>query len=297
MSSQPSLPGQPPVGGEPVAPNPGPPQQPTPKRSNPVGVGALVVGIVAAVLAIIPFLGVMAFLLGPVAIILGIIGVVMKSRTRTSALAGLILGVVAMILAGIITSAVTSGVKSATDAPAPSVPAAVQSSAAAQESAVAKDNPGATLSERGNIVRTVGQGAGLSDKSGNQAVSFVVNKITLDPPCTGKYPRPAVNGHYLALDISAQGFPALKNLFGSGTFDLNASNWKLIAANGTTFNGRLNSGPALGCLADAEQLPDRVGVGEKITGTLILDVPATEGTLVFDPTFANSKWEWQYPAK
>jgi hypothetical protein len=238
----------------------------------------------------------MAFLLGPVAIILGVVGLVLKSRTRTAAMTGLILGVVAMILAGIITSALTSGAKSATDAPAPSVPAAVQSSAA-QESTAAKDNPDATKSERDNIIRTVGQGAGLSDKSGNQAVSFVVNKITLDPACTGKYPRPSENGHFLALDISAQGFQPLKDVFGSGTFSMYASNWKLIAANGTTYNGDLGSGPALGCLPDSEQLPDRVGIGEKVTGTLILDVPATEGTLVFKPTFADSGWEWQYPAK
>jgi hypothetical protein len=40
-----------------------------------------------------------------------------------------------------------------------------------------------------------------------------------------------------------------------------------------------------------------VGIGEKVTGTLILDVPATEGTLVCEPSSADSGWEWQYPAK
>lgn len=125
----------------------------------------------------------------------------------------------------------------------------------------------------------------------------MVKKITIDPKCTGQYAQAAQNGHFLALDISAQTYPPLKDLFGSGTFDFNDSNWKLIAANGTTYNGSLNSGPALGCLADAQQFPDRVGPGEKVTGTLILDVPTTKGTLVFAPTFAQTSWEWQYPAK
>jgi hypothetical protein len=40
-----------------------------------------------------------------------------------------------------------------------------------------------------------------------------------------------------------------------------------------------------------------VGTGEKVTGTLILDVPVTEGTLVFAPTFADTSLEWQYPAQ
>jgi hypothetical protein len=289
MSSQPPVPEQPPVAVEPV--NPVAPQPTPPKRPNSVGVAALVVGIVAVVVGIIPFLGVIAFLLGPVAIILGIVGILLKSRTRTTAIVGLVLGVISLILSGIISSALATGASSATDAPAPTVPPAVGSSSAAS------DNPDGATNERGNIVRTVGQGAGLADESGKQAVSFVVTKITADPKCTGQYPRPAVNGHYLALNISAQGYAPLKTLFGSGTFDFNAANWKLIAANGTTFNGDLNSGPALGCLPDAQQLPDRVGVGEKITGTLILDVPATKGTLVFAPTFADKSWEWQYPAK
>lgn len=113
---------------------------------------------------------------------------------------------------------------------------------------------------------------------------------------TSEFARPPQNGHYLALDISAQTFPPLKDLFGSGQFYFSAHNWKLIVANGTTYNGSLSSGPALGCLADSEKLPDRVGTREKVTGTLILDVPATEGTLVFAPTFADASWEWQHPA-
>lgn len=260
-----------------------------PTRSNGVGIASLVIGIVAAVMAVIPFLGILAFLLGPTAIVLGIIGLALKYRKRGAALAGLILGVVALIIASIVTSSIAAGIRSATDSTPPTIPPAASSSA------LPTDTPVEAKSDRGNIIRTLGQGAGLADKSGNQAVSFVLNKITIDPECTSEFARPPQNGHYLALDISAQTFPPLKDLFGSGQIDFGAHNWKLIVANGTTYNGTLSSGPALGCLADSEKLPDRVGTGEKVTGTLILDVPATEGTLVFAPTFADASWEWQYP--
>jgi hypothetical protein len=282
MSTQSPLPTQPPS-------PPNGSDRAVPNRSNGVGVAALVIGILAVVLAIVPFLGVVAFLLGPAAIVLGIIGVLLKFRTRGTAIAGLILGVLAVIIASIITSSIASDMNAATNSPAPTIPPAAPSSAL--------PTPGETKSDRGNIIRTVGQGAGLSDKSGHQAISFVVNKITIDPACTGKYAQPPDNGHFLAVNISAQTYPPLKDLFGSGTFDFSAFNWKLIAANGTTYNGSLSSGPASGCLADAEKLPDRVGTGEKVTGTLILDVPATKGTLVFAPTFADASWEWPYPAK
>jgi hypothetical protein len=292
LSPQPSLPTQSHIPVEAPAPPEGNGES-TPKRSNGIGVAALVVGIIGAILGIIPFIGDLALILGPVAIGLGIVGTLQKSRKRRAAVAGLILGVVAMILAVFVSTALASGARSATNGPAPTVPPAVESSA------MATNNPDATKSERGHVIRVLGQGAGISDKSGKQAASFVVNNITIDPVCTGKDPVAPENGHFLALEISAQTYPPLKDVFGhSGTFPFRGgSNWKLIAANGTTYNGDLESSPARDCLADAEIFPYSLGPAEKATGKIVLDVPTTEGTLVFDPFFEDAGWEWQYPAK
>lgn len=81
------------------------------KRSNGLGVAALVVGIVAAVFSIIPLVGMIAFFLGPVAIILGIIAFFLKNRKKGMAIAGTILGVVSLIVAGIMTAAIGAAAK------------------------------------------------------------------------------------------------------------------------------------------------------------------------------------------
>lgn len=82
------------------------------KRSNGLGVAALVVGIVAAVFSIIPLVGMVAFFLGPVAIVLGIIALVLKNRKKGMAIAGTILGVVSLIVAGMMTAAIGAAAKS-----------------------------------------------------------------------------------------------------------------------------------------------------------------------------------------
>lgn len=71
----------------------------------------MVVGIVAAVLSIIPLVGMVAFFLGPVAILLGIIAFFLKNRKKGFAIAGAILGIISLIIAGVMTAAVSAGVQ------------------------------------------------------------------------------------------------------------------------------------------------------------------------------------------
>jgi hypothetical protein len=73
-----------------------------PRRSNGVGLAALIVGIVALVLAAIPFASFVAFLPALAAIALGIVGLVLAGRRRGTAIAGLILGGVALLVAIVI---------------------------------------------------------------------------------------------------------------------------------------------------------------------------------------------------
>src|SRR4029453_4991728 len=84
---------------------------PLEKQGNGLGVAALVVGVVAAVLSVIPLLGMTAFFLGPVAIVLGIIAFFLKNRKKGMAIAGAILGIISLIVAGIMTAAIAAGVK------------------------------------------------------------------------------------------------------------------------------------------------------------------------------------------
>ncbi|WP_461189355.1 DUF4352 domain-containing protein [Arthrobacter sp. Z4-13] len=165
----------------------------------------------------------------------------------------------------------------------------------------ATPTPTATASQmarspRGNLIKVAGQPAGQADPvTKKQTVSFTINSITVDPPCTGPFPRPAERGHFVILDASIETLPELAES-SFPRFDLSPHTFKFVAANGTTYNGNLTSGPSYGCLPESEILPiSGVGPAEKVTGKIVLDVPDTTGTLMFQPDGAGmGGWEWTF---
>lgn len=153
--------------------------------------------------------------------------------------------------------------------------------------------PEAEKSTRGNLIKQIGEGAGLTE-AGKQTVTFVVNSITVDVPCTGEFAQPPVNGHILVLDVSVVTEPGLAESL-DPTFQMNPFWFTEIAPNGTTSNADLGTAPTYGCLPDAEVLPQMMGPGENVTGKVVLDVTNPSGTLVFKYGGAPVGWEWTYP--
>lgn len=178
---------------------------------------------------------------------------------------------------------------------APKVDAAGEASASASESAEPKkDEP--ERSPRGNIIKELGEGAGTFDiDSKDQLATFVVNSIEVDPVCTGPYAAdyPSVNGHFIAIDLSIETFPALAESEWP-QFQLNPYNMKIIAPNGTTSNKDLASSSTYSCLADGETLPQNgLGPAEKATGKIVIDSEFAEGTLVITEGGMGG-WEYTF---
>lgn len=177
---------------------------------------------------------------------------------------------------------------------APTVaPATSTQAESASPSATA--SPASAKSSRGNIVKTPGEGASVTDKDKTVA-SFVVNSITVDAACTSKYASAAENGHFVVLEVSMETMPELAQSV-NPQFGLAGYAWKAIAANGTTFNGDVFTAAAYMCLDDAERFPSALGPAEKATGKIVLDVPTPTGVLVHQQGFMPTGWEWAYPAK
>ena len=63
-----------------------------PQRTHGITTAALILGIIAAVISLVPFFGFIAFLLGPLAVIFGIVGIVKRYNRRGFAVAGLVTG-------------------------------------------------------------------------------------------------------------------------------------------------------------------------------------------------------------
>lgn len=173
----------------------------------------------------------------------------------------------------------------------------VQPADAESESVSPSATPSASAGEkstRGNLIKQMGEGAGLTSED-EQVVSFVVNSIAVDVPCTGEYAEPAVNGHLMVLDVSIVTEPELADA-PDPTFQMNPYFFTEIAPNGTTSNADLATSATYSCLGDAEVLPQMIGPGENVTGKLVLDVTNPSGTLVFKYGGAPAGWEWAYPS-
>lgn len=150
----------------------------------------------------------------------------------------------------------------------------------------------APTSERGNLIKKVGEGAGWTE-DGETLAEFVVNSITVDPVCTEPYAEPAENGHLIALDVSVQTYPELANSLYQ-TFNLNPYMMKIVAPNGTTSNAELGSMASFSCLSDTVSLPaEGVGPAEKVTGNIVIDSEVPSGTLLISADGSNW-WEYEF---
>lgn len=122
--------------------------------------------------------------------------------------------------------------------------------------------------------------------------TFVANSIT-PVTCNLEYSRAAESGTLIAFDISAKTTPELaaQNFFPK--FEISGHDFKFIAESGTTFSGNLDTLPAFSCLPVTEMFPI-IGMGpaEKVKGKVILDVPAANGILVFEPFGHDVGWEY-----
>ena len=75
---------------------------------------------------------------------------------------------------------------------------------------------------------------------------------------------------------------------------IRASDFSFLAEDGVTFTDPA-SPSADSCLPDAESFPaGPLTADQQLTGVVVLDVPATTGTLVFSPEFLSMGAEWAY---
>ena len=162
-------------------------------------------------------------------------------------------------------------------------------STAEETSATAETN------NRGNVEKKIGEEAGITSKDGKSVYTFKVTSIEPDYQCTREYSRPAENGHIVKvnLEVVTADAKTMKDAFHSSGVSFDPYSWKYIAANGTTFNGNLGSIGTISCLEESEELPINIGPGEKVTGSVVLDVPATDGTLVYKDILADGGWEYK----
>lgn len=156
--------------------------------------------------------------------------------------------------------------------------------------------PAVETSVRGNLVKDIGEAAGILGENGEPLATFVVNSITPDVICTEDYVEPAQNGVFLAVDVSVQTSPAMAEPDSILTsFDMSSAMFRTIAPNGTSSNASADTSATLFCLDDSVLLPSSIGPGENVRGIVLLDVETPSGILIYEDYWTDSGWEWNYP--
>lgn len=143
-------------------------------------------------------------------------------------------------------------------------------------------------SQRGNIVKKIGEEAGFRDSNGDDLLVFTVDAIDVDPTCSSGYPESPANGHYVAITITAESTPLLNAEY---YFSFSEWSWQVYNTSGVRLNDPV--GNAWSCMGEADLLPTEIGPAQKVHGLVVLDVADPHGIVVFapDPTLS---WEWSY---
>lgn len=179
------------------------------------------------------------------------------------------------------------------DTVAPDVEAITAATASPTPDDDATESP---VSQRGNLIKEVGETAGLLDREGGEPwMEFRITDIEVDGECTGPYPDPPENGHFVIVSLAISTGSQWPEDWDDFTIDISASDWSVIGPDGLT-QSNLDTFASYSCLAERDELPYSIGRGENVVGKIVLDTSADTGILVYKPWYGGgvTGWEWEY---
>lgn len=282
--------------GQGYPPPPGHPQQ---EKGGGLAIAALVLGIIGLLLSWIPIINYLALVLGVVGLVLGVVGI-FKSR-RVMSIVGAVLSFLAIVVSIVVFAAFADAVDEAVNEVNASMSPgsnALEGGDAALDAEVEAnaDAGGPAPNARGNILAGFGEEGGITDEAGADVLTFAVDGITVDPACTSDYAdygTPVGPGHHL---VAVQMHVATTPLVSDDDFlSVSGYDFRFIGADGITVDS-LDGISTYGCLEDSQTFTsDILGPGQQYAGTVLLDVPAAAGTLVFDPSWGQTGgWEYNF---
>jgi hypothetical protein len=156
---------------------------------------------------------------------------------------------------------------------------------------------GPARSPRGNIIKALGEEGGLTDqKPGQEPVTILTFAVDSIAPveCTEPYAQPPENGHMVAVTMRFSTAPELATA-SNPYFSVSPVEFSFIGPDNITVTN-LATIATFGCLPQGEVLTsDQMMPGSQYVGKIVLDLPATTGTLVYRPSMLfEGGWEWSF---
>jgi len=260
-----------------------PPQQPA--KGSGLGVAALVLGIFSLVICLIPIANNLAYFTGLAAIVLGILGRRGIRPGKGMALAGIITAIIAIIgaiVSTILYVSVLNGVSDAIDNAAKPVSGASASSSSSTTDDTTPADTETTPSDdessddTGPTTIKIGQTAEitLNDQDG---ATVKISKVSVASGALDTYGEKPKNGRFKIVTVAAANS-------GSEGFDVNPFDWYYLGADGTKYEYGDDNSITSGY--DGKDFNSTtLNKGEKTSGTMVFDVPASAKKLVYAPNF------------
>jgi hypothetical protein len=153
--------------------------------------------------------------------------------------------------------------------------------------------PPVATNERGNAVLALGQELTVFDKAtGAVAFAVAVDSVSTDVACTHPKSAPAENGRFIAVQVRVTTGSDLSAV--GGEPGVRSAGFRFLAKDGVTLVPA-GTKSADSCLRDSESFPSRpLSRDQELTGTIVLDVPKSAGTIVFRPKYLTAGGEWAY---
>ncbi|PFG38715.1 hypothetical protein ATJ97_1201 [Georgenia soli] len=176
-------------------------------------------------------------------------------------------------------------------------PTAAATSPAPPAPATAASGAPEELSERGHVVKEIGDGAELS-AAGSAATLFELTVLDVDVSrtCPGRGVTPVPeHGHFVTVDLRAHMAAQMAHEVPPGTdtfLPLMPEAFQIVGPDGTV-QDTVVSGSAWACFDDDALAPPFVEPGESVAGKVVLDSRTASGTVVYDPD-GTGGWEWPF---
>jgi hypothetical protein len=152
---------------------------------------------------------------------------------------------------------------------------------------------GGQQSERGNLIKQLGETAAFGPTQSQLVVSFAIDKITVDPKCTSAYAQKSEHGHLVKIDLRAETDKALPT---DGFYMLTGWDFATVGADDIT-ETQLVTGASAMCLDESDTFHNaEFAPGSKYRGSIVVDTKNPAGALIMKPSFmlGSGGWEWQY---
>jgi hypothetical protein len=152
---------------------------------------------------------------------------------------------------------------------------------------------------QGFVTKEVGAPAGVvNNDTGEVVMQWMIRAITVDVECTSPDAVAPANGHFVRVDLQAQAYPELTAAYEQGGFtpDLFLQAWQAADADGVRVNADPITPAGFACLTPAEQIPSSVLPGQRAVGSIVLDLPITEGAVSMLVNGYDMGWTYNLPS-